>query len=386
MTLMHRYPAVSYLRAPAKRRIPHLAWEFLDSGTGSDRCVVRNEAAFEAVRLVPRFLRGDFVPGTKTELFGIKYDAPFGIAPIGQSGLIWPGAEKILAATAAKFRIPYGLSTVAAESIEAVGPIAGDMGWFQLYPPKDTDIRDDILNRAATAGFEVCMLTVDIPIPSRRERQFRAGMSLPPRLTPRIFAQALARPRWCLEVLRAGAPRFRTLDRYMERMADQDDGKKDIATFMARNLGNVLDWDYVAQVRDRWTKPLIIKGILSPADAVKAVELGIDGILVSNHGGRQLDAAPSSLEMLSAIRDAVGGRVKILLDSGIRTGEDVLKARALGADFVLLGRAFQYGVAALGRRGGDHVAEILFDELKNTMSQIGLRDLTDVTREFLRAD
>lgn len=386
MTLMHRYPAVSYLRAPAKRRIPHLAWEFLDSGTGRDQCVARNAAAFDAVRLVPRFLQGDFTPQIGTELFGAQYDAPFGIAPIGQSGLIWPGAEKILAATAAKFRVPYGLSTVAAESIEAVGAVAGDMGWFQLYPPRDPEIRDDLLSRAEAAGFEVCLLTVDIPVPSRRERQFRAGMSLPPRLTPRILAQVLARPRWCLEVLRAGAPRFRTLDRYMEQMADKDDGKKDIATFMARNLGNVLDWDYVAQVRDRWSKPLVLKGILSPADAVKAVELGIDGILISNHGGRQLDAAPSSLEMLPAIRDAVGGRAKILLDSGLRTGEDVLKARALGADFVLLGRAFQYGVAALGRRGGDHVMEILIDELKNTMSQIGLHKLADVTREIVRVE
>ena len=386
MSLMQRYPAVSYLRRPARRRIPHVAWEFLDSGTGSDQCVARNTEAFESVRLVPRFMQGDFTPQTGTELFGAQYGAPFGIAPIGQSGLIWPGAEKILAATAAKYRIPYSLSTVAAESIETVGAIAGDMGWFQLYPPKHAEIRDDLLDRADAAGFTVCQVTADVPVPSRRERQYRAGMRLPPRLTPRIFTQALARPRWCMEVLRAGAPRFRTLDGYMEKMAQKGDGKHDVATFMARNMGGVLDWDYLGRVRERWTKPLILKGILSPADALKAVELGVDGILVSNHGGRQLDAAPSSLEMLPAIRDAVGGRAKILLDSGVRTGGDVLKALALGADFVLLGRAFQYGVGALGRRGGDHVAEILSDELKNTMSQIGLRSLDEVTREIVRTD
>lgn len=375
MDLMQRYPAVSYLAARARRRIPHVAWEFLESGTGSDACVARNAASFEAVELVPQFLKGKLKPAIATRLFDFEYAAPFGIAPIGQSGFIWPGAEAILAATAAEFRLPYCLSTVASRSIEEIGPLARGMGWFQLYTPRDEGVTDDLLARAERAGFSTLLVTADVPVPSRRERQFRAGLTLPPSFSAQIAAQVAMRPRWCLEILRRGFPRFRSLEPYLDRMQGGPGEGGGVSEFMRRHMGGALDWEVLARIRDRWRGPLVLKGVLDVADAERAVGLGLNGVLVSNHGGRQLDAAPAALAVLPEIVAAVGDRAKVLVDSGARTGGDVVKALALGADFVLLGRAFQYGVAALGPRGGDHVATIIVDEMKNTMAQLGVETL-----------
>ncbi|MCZ6603538.1 MAG: alpha-hydroxy acid oxidase, partial [Alphaproteobacteria bacterium] len=191
------------------------------------------------------------------------------------------------------------------------------------------------------------------------------------------------RPRWCLEVLRAGGPGFRSLETYAAQMDISGDGGTIVSEFIRRHMGGVLDWDYLARVREIWAGPLILKGVLSGEDAARAVELGVDALLVSNHGGRQLDAAPASIEMLPEIADIVQDRARLLFDSGVRTGEDILKAIALGADFVFVGRGFQYGVAALGPRGGDHVAAILIDEMKNVMAQIGAATLGELSPEWI---
>jgi L-lactate dehydrogenase (cytochrome) len=366
--LNQRYPAVAYLEARARRRIPHFAWEYLASGTGADQCLRRNREAFERVALTPQFMMGEFTPDLSTELFGVRYTAPFGVAPVGLTGLMWPGSEQALARTAAKVRIPYSLSGVATESLETIGPLTEGMGWFQLYPPRDEFIRRDMLERARDAGFTTLLVTADVPANSRRERQVRAGVSVPPKITPLMLARCAIRPAWSLATLTHGTPRFRGLERYA-----QSGDLKVMSGFISQQLNGTLDWDYLAAVRELWDGPMLLKGVLHVGEAERAADMGLDGVVVSNHGGRQFDGAPASIEVLPGIVDAVGGRMKVVLDSGVRSGLDVARALALGADFVLLGRAFMFGVAALGEQGGDHVADILMADLATNMSNLGAR-------------
>lgn len=368
--LMSRYPAIADLAARARKRIPHFAWEYLDSGTGSEAGADRNLAALERIHLIPRFLQGALEPDTSTDLFGIRYAAPFGIAPVGLTGLMWPGAEGILARTAARYRIPYGLSTVATESPESIGPLCDGMGWFQLYPPNDPAIRRDLLARARAAGFTTLLVTVDTPAQSRRERQTRAEVSVPPRRTWQTYWRAAIRPSWSLATVSHGLPRFRTLEKYV-----QTEDIAQLGQYMNKHMGT-LDWAYLEQTRAEWPGALVVKGILHPEDAQRAVQAGVDGILVSNHGARQFDGSPGAIDLLPPIVDAVGKQTKVLFDSGVRGGLDICRALTLGADFVLLGRAFMYGVAALGSAGGDHVADLLLADLRANMANLGCARLS----------
>ena len=371
--LMNRYPSVADLRRRARRRIPHFAWEYLDSGTGADECVQRNREALAAVTLIPQFMKGVFEPDISTTLFGVRYGTPFGVSPVGLTGLIWPQAEQILARAAAKYRFPYTLSTAATEAPETIGPLVDGMGWFQLYPPRRADIRRDLLARARDTGFTTLLVTVDVPTVSRRERPTRAGVAVPPRITPLMLYRCAVRPLWSLATLRAGPPRFHGMEKYLDGRDMQD-----MLNFLGKELGGSLDWAYMQAVRDEWEGALVIKGLLDIAQAERAAELGFDGVLVSNHGGRQFDGAPAAISVLPDIARAVGHRMKILFDSGVESGLDIARALTLGADFVLLGRAFMFGVAALGRRGGDHVAEILIQDLKNNMTQLGCATVAEL--------
>ena len=371
--LLNRYPSIADLRRKAHKRIPHFAWEYLDSGTGADECMRRNREALEAVQMVPRFMRGAIEPDVETRLFGVDYAVPFGVSPVGLTGLMWPRAERILARAAGKQRFPYALSTAATESPEVIGPLASGMGWFQLYPPRSPDIRRDLLQRARDSGFTTMLVTADVPIASRRERQVRAGVVVPPKITPLMLYRCAIRPAWSLGTLIAGRPRFRGLEKYLD-----GGDMRDMLTFIGKELGGSLDWEYLQAVRDEWDGPLVLKGVLNTTEAERAVSMGYEGIMVSNHGGRQFDGAPAAISVLPTIAAAVGDRAKILFDSGVRGGLDIVRALALGADFVLLGRAFMYGVSALGRRGGDHVAQILLADLQNNMIQLGCKTTAEL--------
>ena len=371
--LMNRFPSIAYLRRCARRRIPHFAWEYIDSGTGADECVRRNREALSAVTLIPQYMKGEFEPDISTTLFGIRYAAPLGVSPVGLTGLMWPQAEQILARTAAKYRFPYSLSTAATEAPETIGPLVDGMGWFQLYPPRRAEIRRDLLIRARDAGFTTLLVTIDVPIASRRERQVHAGVSVPPKISPLMLYRCAVRPAWTLATLRAGRPRFRGLEKYLDGRNMQQ-----MLSFIGEELGGSFGWDYLQAVRDEWDGPMVIKGVLDVAQAERAVTLGLEGVMVSNHGGRQFDGAPAAISVLPGIARAVGDRAKILFDSGVRGGLDIARALALGADFVMLGRAFMFGVAALGRRGGDHAAEILIQDLKNNMTQLGCATLAEL--------
>ena len=373
MSDANKYPSISFLEKKARTRIPHFAWEYLSSGTGQESLVRHNLAALDRVKMAPRVLPGRFQPDTKIELFGKHYDVPFGVAPVGMSGLMWPGAEKILAAAAAKNNFAYCLSMVACETPETIAGIAGDNGWFQLYPARDPATHADLLRRAWAAGIRTLAVTVDVPVGSRRERQLRSGLSMPPKLTPLTLLRVAARPAWALATLAYGQPRFRALEPYMQN-ATPHGAKRTPADFVDGLQG----WDFIETVRDAWKGALIVKGIMHPEDAIKAIQLGADAIVVSNHGARQFDGAPASIEVLPAIAAAVNGRAKVLFDSGIRGGLDIIRALSLGADFCLLGRAFLFAVAALGDRGGNHASDILRADLVNNMIQLGAHTLQDL--------
>lgn len=371
--LMNRYPAIEDLQKKAKNRLPFVAWEYLETGTGDEKAIDRNREGLDKITIVPRFMKGDLKMDLSTELFGRSYQAPFGIAPVGLTGLIWPKTELFLAQTAKEYDIPFCLSTVATQIPEDVGPLVGDMGWFQLYPPQKDELRANLLQRAKDSGFHTLVLTADVPAPSRRERTRRAGMKMPPKITPRFIWQGITHPAWSIATLRNGLPSLKTVAAY----ADASDMSSVVEFVRFKFRGN-LDWDYVKQVRDLWDGPMIVKGLLHPEDAKKAVSIGVDGLGVSNHGGRQFDGAPAAIDALPGIVEAVGHQVKIIFDSGIRSGLDVIRALSLGADFVLCGRAFMYGVGALGKYGGHHVVEILKEDMKINMAQMGVEDMVGI--------
>ena len=370
---LNRYPHIHDLRDLAKKRIPHFAWEYLDSGTGLEFALERNTAALQDIKLMPRFMRGQQQPRIGKTLFGVQYDSPFGIAPIGLTGLMWPGVEKMLAATAGRYRIPYCLSTVATETPEVIGPVAQGMGWFQLYPPTDPALRRDLLKRAQDAGLTTLLITADTPVQSRRERQLRAEVSVPPRRTFRTYWRAAMRPAWSLATVRHGLPRFRTLEKYVNST-----DMAEIGQFMNKNMG-AIDWDYIEQTRQDWTGPMLIKGVLSAQDARECVARGADGVVVSNHGGRQFDGVPAAIDALPSVVEEIGKESVVIFDSGIRGGLDVCRAIALGADFVMLGRAFVYAVAALGEYGGDHVVELLRADMESNMGNLGCAELEQLS-------
>jgi L-lactate dehydrogenase (cytochrome) len=382
MDLNSKYPAISDLRSKARKRIPHFAWEYLDSATGDESTLHRNRSALDAIQFVPRGLRGEIKPQLATEFLGKTYSAPFGIAPVGMSGLMWPGAEKTLAGFAADAKIPYGMSTVATTTPEDVAPYLGDMGWFQMYPPRDEAIRNDMIQRVKNAGFTTLVVTIDVPAQSRRERQIRGGLVQPPRLTPRILAQVAGCPEWALRTALNGKPRMKMIETYGKAVMES------VASLPSNNhVGYLLrtapDHSYVKLLRDAWDGPLIVKGVMCPDDAAPLQGLGVDAVWVSNHAGRQFSGSPAAIDMLPAVKAETD--LPIIFDSGIEGGLDMLRALALGADFVMMGRAWHYALGAIGAKGPAHLYNMLVDDLTSNMIQIAathLRNLPDLLHKY----
>ncbi len=376
MDLHATYPALSDLRRRAQARIPKFVWEYLDSGTGAEATKARNRQMLDRVGLMPSVLHGEFAPDLGTTFLGQRFAQPFGIAPVGMSGLIWPGAERHLAARAAAHGMPYSLSTVAAAAPEDVADVLGADGWFQMYPPRDPEIRADMLARARAAGFKTLILTVDVPVGSRRERQARSGLTQPPRLTPRLMAQVAQRPSWAIATARAGMPHMRMLDKYSTANTENLPPNAHIGYLLRTSP----DWDYVQWLRDHWEGPFIIKGVLRGADAARLEQMGADAIWVSNHAGRQFDGAPAAIEVLPEVRAET--TLPLIFDSGVEGGLDILRALSCGADFVMMGRAWHFALAALGPKGIDHLVDILRKDLEANMGQLGLRSLADMPQSF----
>jgi len=377
---LSRVLTIEELRAAARRRLPRAVFDYVDGGAEDETGIARNRAAFERIALHPRYLVDITERSLRRSLFGREWAMPLGIAPTGFANLVRPGADLALAGAARDVGIPFVLSTAGTTSIERVAEAAPEHSWFQLYAPNDWEVGKDLVDRAAKAGMGVLVMTVDVPLAAKRERDLRNGFALPFMPGPGILLDGALHPAWSARFLATGgAPRFETMDAY----ADPATGRQSLAAQMGARIAGPLTWDLFAKVRDAWTGPLVVKGVMTPHDAAKAVDFGADGIWVSNHGGRQLDAAPAPIDVLPSIAEATAGRAEILLDSGIRRGSDIVKALALGATFAFVGRPTLYAAAAAGRPGIDRALAILRDELDRCLGQIGVPDVGKVGPEVL---
>jgi L-lactate dehydrogenase (cytochrome) len=367
------YPSVEDLRQKAKKRIPRFAFEYLDGGCNEDVNLNKNTSDLTAIELIPQYLKSFTAPEMKTELFGHQYDAPFGIAPVGLQGLMWPHATEILAEAAVHHNLPFILSTVTTSSIERISEVTEGRAWFQLYHPEEDTLRDDILQRLQASQYKTLVLLCDVPSFGYRPRDIRNGLAMPPKMTVQNIFQIMGKPMWAWNTLLVGKPEFATLKPYMSKNMNM----KQLGLFMNKTFSGRLNEQRIASIRDLWKGKIVLKGVASDEDAEMAVRLGLDGIIVSNHGGRQIDAGQSSIQSLIPIAKKFHGKIKIMMDSGLRSGPDITRALACGAEFTFMGRPFMYGVAALGNEGGDHTMAILKTQLYQAMNQIGCKTTSD---------
>ncbi|NQV74834.1 MAG: alpha-hydroxy-acid oxidizing protein [Bacteroidetes bacterium] len=374
-----KYPSVHDLRKKAERKIPRFAFEYLDGGCNEDVNLLKNTSDIREVELLPYYLRNHIKSDMKTELFGHTYDAPFGIAPVGLQGLMWPNAPEILAKAAFDHNIPFILSTVTTSSIERIAEITEGQAWFQLYHPTEDSMRDAIIKRADAAGCPVLVILCDVPSFGFRPRDIRNGLAMPPKMSVKNILQIMTKWEWALKTLVHGQPSFETLKPYMPKNLDL----KQLGNFMNQTFSGRLNEEKIKPIRDMWKGKLVLKGVANEADAEVAVRLGLDGIIVSNHGGRQLDAGESTIKPLVRIAKEYGDQIKVMMDSGLRSGPDIARTLASGAEFTFMGRSFMYGVAALGSQGSNHTISLLKTELQQVMEQICCENVQDFPKHLI---
>lgn len=367
MNIEKRFPSVADMQAAAAKRMPKFVHEYMIGGIGVEGCVQRNRSRLNDVSLMPRYLSEAQKPNIGVSILGQDFDAPFGVAPLGLSGLMWPNLEMILAKAALQHNLPYTLSTYGCVSLEKIKEAGKNNCWFQYYPSDTPEIEQDLLDRSKKVGYQTLVLTVDIPVETRRDRDIKSGLSVPPNFYDvRTLWQIITRPTWAMNMLRSGVPKFQTLLPYFEGNSIQAQ-----ADFISTHMKGHITADRFKTIRSAWDGNLIVKGVLDVGEAETYMSLGADGISVSNHGGRQFDAALTPVDVLPAIRQALGPDALILADGGVRNGLDIARMLALGANFVLMGRPFVYAVAAIGTNGGSHVMNVLKQELQMTMAQMG---------------
>lgn len=355
-------------RRLARRRMPRIIFDYIDGAAGQESAAALNRRRLEEQRLQPRVLVNVESRSLSMTLLGRSYDLPFGIAPMGMCNLSWPGADLLLAKAAVRHNLPMVLSTMSSTSLESVADAVGENGWFQLYMGQSEEQAMGLVDRAAAAGYQTLVLTVDVPQVAPRLRDLRNGFKAPLRIGPKQFIDFALHPRWSLTTLKTGAP---DLANFGDAGFDRDASR------------GAVDWDFLDRVRKRWQGSLVVKGVLDAGDAVRIRDAGVDGIYISNHGGRQLDSAPAAIDRLPVIREAVGADFCLLFDSGVRSGESVVKALANGADFVFLGRPFLYGLGAGAARGLEQVIEIVRNETSVCLAQIGCTDINNVDNRML---
>ena len=373
------FPSIEDLIRKAKKKIPKFAFEYLNGGCNENVNLHKNTEELRKIELLPFYLTRHAGSDMKTELFGHVYDAPFGISPVGLQGLMWPNAPEILARAAFEHNIPFILSTVTTSNIERISELTEGRAWFQLYHPAENEIRDKLLKRAAAAQCPVLAILCDVPTFGYRPWDIKNGLAMPPRMTLRNVLQIMGKPEWAVKTLVHGQPNFANMKPYMPKGLDM----KQLGAYMNKTFSGRLNEEKIAPIRDMWKGKLILKGVASPEDTEMAIRLGLDGIVVSNHGGRQLDAAQSTIRSLLPIVERYKGKIKIMMDSGIRTGPDVARALACGAEFTFMGRTFMYGVSALGNNGGNHTISILKVQLQQVMDQICCAKVCDFPRHLI---
>ena len=373
-----RAVTVADLRLVARRKLPRAVFDFID-GAADDECTLRaNMADFDAIHLKQRILADVAATSLACNVLGSPSAAPLLIGPTGLANMAWPDADLILAREAASAGIPFVLSTGSGSTLEEAAAVGPGRRWFQLYVFKDRGITEKMIERAQAARYEALVLTVDVPVVGKRRRDVRNGFTIPLALTPASILDFALHPRWCLDIWRHGVPAMRN---FADALAGNSAASH--AALMNSQLDPTLNWKTVAWLRERWQGPILIKGILSLEDAMEAAAHGVDGIVVSNHGGRQLDGVPSSIQALAQIGPELGSRLPLFLDGGVRRGSDVVRALALGAQAVLIGRPTLYGAAAGGARGVRRCLEILIEDLHRTLAQIGRSSIVDVDGDCL---
>lgn len=373
------YPSVDDLRTKAKSRVPAFAFEYLDGGCNEDVSIKRNTSEIRDVQLQPRYLNNYRHSSTKTKVLGMEFDAPFGIAPVGLQGLMWPNSPAILAEAAHKHNVPFILSTVTTMNIEKASELTEGNAWFQLYNPVEDAVRNDIIDRAEAAGCPVLVLLCDVPTFGFRPRDFRNGLALPPKMSVKNILQIMGKPTWAYNTLKYGQPTFENLKPYTPEGLNL----KQLGAFMDRTFSGKLNEEKIKPIRDRWKGKLVLKGVASLEDTAAAIRMGFDGIIASNHGGRQLDAAQSTINSLKEIAATYGDQIEVMMDSGLRSGPDIARAMACGAKFTFMGRSFMYGCGALGNKGGDHTIGMLKTQFKQVMDQLVCERVEDLPKHLI---
>ncbi len=359
-------------RRLAARRQPRIIFDFIEGAAGREVAVGRNSKRFDELMLRPRVMADVANRDLTTKLFGQTFGLPLGIAPMGMCDLAWPGADRAMATAARQFGLPVCLSSAASSSIEDMADWAGENAWFQLYVSQTIEQAEQMVARARAAGYKTLILTVDVPQVSRRLRDLRNGFAMPFRIGPRQFLDFALHPKWSLTTLFSGVPRPRNFI--------LQDGSTGFDRAASRAGA---DWAFLERLRALWDGTLIVKGVTSAEDAIRIRTLGADAIYVSTHGGRQLDSAPAAIDLLPVIREALGPEMQVIFDSGVRNGEDVVKALASGADFVMIGRPVLFALGAEGPRGVPALLDCFREEISTTLAQIGLANIPSVTSDAL---
>ncbi|HEX8755447.1 MAG TPA: alpha-hydroxy acid oxidase [Steroidobacteraceae bacterium] len=372
---------IADLREIARRRVPGFAFEYVEGGAEDEATLRRNREAFAALRFVPQTLVDTSGRSLESSVFGRRCSVPLAIAPTGLNGMLHPGGDIALARAAASCGIPYTLSTLSTTRLEDVAAKAGGRLWMQLYVMKNRAIAEDIMARAAAAGYEALLFTSDANVFGSREWDKR-NYTRPGRPSPRAIADAMRHPRWLIDVLlRKGIPQFHNIEAFLPPGAASAVGG---STIIPQMFEPTIAWKDIAWIRRHWPGKLLVKGVLSVEDARRAADAGCDGIVLTNHGGRQLDYCVAPVEVLGEIAAAVGDRLAIIIDSGVRRGSDIAKALALGAHTVMIGRAALYGLAADGERGVRRALDMLAVELDRVLGQLGCRSVADLKPSLLR--
>jgi len=377
------YPTIEDLRVRARKRTPRFAFDYVDGAAGaSEHNMKTNASALDAVEIVPRYGVENYKANTETELFGHTYSIPVGIAPMGIPSLVRPGGELDFARAAKAHNIPLVLGGVAGATVEDCAREAPNNLWFQLYrvAKDELAVNLDMARRAKEAGVNVLVLTLDVPARTKRPRELRGRLMIPYRHSVQTVSEVLKHPVWLAAYFRHGMDGFANYKPY----AGDNATMKEVTAFVRRESGGSFTWDEVKKFRDAWPGALVVKGLLHPGDAEMAVGAGADGVVVSNHGGRQLEAAPPAIDALPAIVDAVGSKSKVMFDSGVRSGTDVVRAMALGADFVFSGRPFMYGLGALASAGPGFVADFFAEEISAALRQIGTQTFAEARELTIR--
>ncbi|WP_299346588.1 alpha-hydroxy acid oxidase [uncultured Maritalea sp.] len=365
---------VNDLKKLAQRRVPKMFFDYADSGSFTQSTYAANEADFGNIKLRQRVAVNMSNRTLKTKMIGQDFSMPVAIAPTGSTGMQHADGEILAAQAAEEFGVPYTLSTMSICSLEDVAAATKKPLWFQLYVMKDRDFNKRLIERAKAAGCSALVLTLDLQILAQRHKDLRNGLKAPPEINFSTFWQFATRPRWCMQMLQTKQHQFGNIYGHIKDVTDL----ASLHEWSAKQFDETLSWQDIEWIKEQWGGKLILKGILDPEDAQIATRTGADAIIVSNHGGRQLDGAPSSISMLSPIVDAVQGDIEVHMDGGVRTGVDVLRAKALGAQGVYIGRPYLYGLGAMGKAGVTKTLEILASELDTTMALCGERDINDV--------